>query len=743
LKYERKKNSYISLLRAVLCIAVFFYHLGLLKGGYLAVCFFFVISGYLCTESMINRWDESLRRYYVGKFKRLYLPLIVVIFISVFAVSLIPDINWITLKPETTSSLFAYNNFWQLSVNNDYFARHSDSPFMHLWYIAILIQFELIYPFIYKFLRWVENKVNDSALYIISAAFAIFLGVFIYFVAGGNKMAAYFNSFARFFSLFAGFAAFLLFKRFKLFRDRTDKHQKSYIVAYAIMLIVMFVLFFLVDSDSDFFGISMIFVTILSCFLIAAAYGIVTFRFSSKVLDFVANISYEIYLVQYPVIYIYKFLAQKEAIGVLDVFIILVITVAVSYVINYALSIVKEKSTIKLIVLALLCVAMFVGCYEYIAAKDNTEDMKALEAQLAYNSEVMKAKQEEYAAKMNEKNEEWQQQINDYEEAKANIEETVKNLPVCFIGDSVLLGASNELYNTFPNSYVDGQVSRQAMNTIKIVDDLRQSGMLGNPVVFHLGTNGCPLNVVWHQLIEACGDRDVFFINITNEKQMHVNEHLQPITEEYDNVYYIDWQAESEGHDEYFRKDKIHLVDEGKVAYAEMILREIKDVYLERLEEEHSIIVNERNQNLSNEIAVYGNDMLLNMYDYLEDYITFSAVKIYDTLDFFNLYSELRTAVSNDSLQGKLIFAFDSNDVLTISQYADLVELLKNYKVFVVAFDDENIALNVVNPSHVTVLDFSGLSKDHPELLSPDKVHLSPEGNAKAAEMIYNIIKDY
>ena len=68
--------------------------------------------------------------------------------------------NVYNLKPETNSVLFGYNNFWQLDANMDYFAMHSSSPFIHLWYIAILMQFELIFPFIYIILI-VDFRVNE------------------------------------------------------------------------------------------------------------------------------------------------------------------------------------------------------------------------------------------------------------------------------------------------------------------------------------------------------------------------------------------------------------------------------------------------------------------------------------------------------------------------------------------------------------------------------------------------------
>lgn len=37
----------LNIIRLIACIAVLLYHLNILKGGYLAVCTFFVLTGYL------------------------------------------------------------------------------------------------------------------------------------------------------------------------------------------------------------------------------------------------------------------------------------------------------------------------------------------------------------------------------------------------------------------------------------------------------------------------------------------------------------------------------------------------------------------------------------------------------------------------------------------------------------------------------------------------------------------------
>ena len=65
----------INIIRVFLCIAVLLYHLDILKGGYLAVCAFFVLSGFLITKSSFDKDNFSIVNYYKSRFLKLYLPL--------------------------------------------------------------------------------------------------------------------------------------------------------------------------------------------------------------------------------------------------------------------------------------------------------------------------------------------------------------------------------------------------------------------------------------------------------------------------------------------------------------------------------------------------------------------------------------------------------------------------------------------------------------------------------------------
>ena len=108
-----KKEYYgrLDILRILLFISILLYHLNLIVGGYLAVCSFFVLSGYLAVKSSFNNDKFNIFKYYYNRFKKVYLPLIITVFITILITTFIKDINWINLKPETNSVLLNYNNF--------------------------------------------------------------------------------------------------------------------------------------------------------------------------------------------------------------------------------------------------------------------------------------------------------------------------------------------------------------------------------------------------------------------------------------------------------------------------------------------------------------------------------------------------------------------------------------------------------------------------------------------------------
>ena len=67
---DTKKVYYkdLDIVRVLSCILVLLYHLNILKGGYLAVCIFFVLSGYLSIISAFRKEKFSILSYYQERF---------------------------------------------------------------------------------------------------------------------------------------------------------------------------------------------------------------------------------------------------------------------------------------------------------------------------------------------------------------------------------------------------------------------------------------------------------------------------------------------------------------------------------------------------------------------------------------------------------------------------------------------------------------------------------------------------
>ena len=156
-------------LKAIAILAVVFYHLfDLLKsahftestlfdGGFLGVDIFFVISGFLITSSVfykLSNNDFSLLAFYKRRCLRILPPLLFVcIFTLVIGYFLLfPDV-YKELNIEVANALLFIGNF-RFANSGGYFALDSsDKLLLHTWYLAVTIQFYVLFPLIVLLLK--------------------------------------------------------------------------------------------------------------------------------------------------------------------------------------------------------------------------------------------------------------------------------------------------------------------------------------------------------------------------------------------------------------------------------------------------------------------------------------------------------------------------------------------------------------------------------------------------------------
>ena len=731
---NNKTNYYrkLDILRIVCAIAILFYHLGYMSGGYLAVCTFFVLSGYLGVITNLNKDNFSLKKYYLKKIKKIYIPLLIVTFISIAVVSSIPNTYWLNIKNETTSVLLGYNNFWQINANLDYFARHIDSPFMHFWYIAILIQFDLLFPFIFMILNKLREKFNKNIPIFITFVGSVIGAIIFYNMSKTNLMNAYYNTFTRVYSLFIGMMLGYIHNEYGNFftLDVTNIRLKN--IIYILYLIVIIIMFKFVPATSIYFSTSMVLINIVSCRCIDYA---VSYNNESKIdhlIRGVANMTYEIYLVQYPVIYAFQYLNINH---VIKIPIIIVIVLLLSFLLHFALNSKKKHKNIKELLLILFIAGSLYGAIRYISAKSYEKEMEELRTQLAENEKEMQEKQKDYELKQQQEEKDWNKELEKLENPD-NYEELVKALPITFVGDSVMLGAMSNITKMFPNSYFDAKESRALTTGVSILSNLKNSNKLGEVVVLHLGTNGDCGNNCKENIMNILSDKVVFWLNTTNNEK--VNNSLNELATKYDNLHIINWHDLSLGHDDWFYYDGIHLPPTGRKEYTNIIYNAIFEVYKDKFKEKKQALILDHQEELRNKMSFYGNDLLFYDFNELQNNYSDARFTVKLNYSYKDLKEDIEKTIDEKTLSNKIVFGFDNSTIISVKEYQDLIDLCKEREIYIISTVKP---LNSLNSKNVYVINFYQEIQKHKDYLMADGIHLTEKGNQRLNELINEKLK--
>lgn len=294
-----KYRTDIDGLRAIAVLSVVGFHLfpQWIKGGFIGVDIFFVISGFLISTIIFGSLENNTFTYhefYRRRVRRIFPALVVVLLVSL-------GVGWfgllagdyLQLAQHTLGGASFVSNFllWRES---GYFDTNAETkPLLHLWSLAIEEQFYILWPLL---LGWVwRRKCN---FFIVTSVVALFSFGFNVLSYPEHATAAFYLPLSRFWELMIGglLAYVALSKPGLIIRYRNAQS------AVGFLLICVGLAF--ISSARDFPSWWALLPTLGSALLIAAGQGAYFNRIllSNKLLVWFGKISYPLYLWHWPLL---------------------------------------------------------------------------------------------------------------------------------------------------------------------------------------------------------------------------------------------------------------------------------------------------------------------------------------------------------------------------------------------------------------------------------------------------------
>lgn len=604
-------------IRTLAVIGVILYHLlpTQMRGGYLGVPVFFVVSGYLITDLLRQEWDQNgriaVKDFYVRRMKRLYPGMVVMLLLSAAYITLFQRNLLNNLRGVVVSSLLYVNNWWQINHGLSYFDRFgNESPFTHLWSLAVEGQNYLIWPLLFILLMKLVKNRGTIFKIVIGCSLLSALLLAIWYSPGADPTRVYYGTDTRLFSIWMGSALAFIWPSTHLKKEIPKKAKRVLNLAGGLSFIGLVMTFFVLDDHLSFvyYG-GMLLVSLLCTILVAvtAHPGASLNRWlTNPLFSYIGKRSYGIYLYQFPVMIFYE--AKIGNVGenvllhtLIEIVLILLISELSYRFIENPLRKFHYKDTFRTVrnwfskpvisrqkpwLLPGLLVSL-VALYGIATAPVNYVDaqQQQLKENIAANKKAAEQTQKnangsdtESTGDNSSKATEAEQSVMEkYGLTEAQVKKA-EELEITAFGDSVMLDATADLQEIFPKAVVDGDVGRQLYESPELIKALKEKDLLRDTVLIGLGTNGSFTETQFDNLMKEIGDRKVYWINVrvpTQRWQNEVNSMLEKMAAKYDNMTLIDWYDLSNEHEEWFYEDRVHPNPDGMLQYCTLVSQAI------------------------------------------------------------------------------------------------------------------------------------------------------------------------
>lgn len=592
-------------LRGIAVLAVIIYHadISALAGGFLGVDVFFVLSGFLITNLLLEELTRTntidRANFYLRRIRRLLPALLLVLIASVLVSGLFVMDAAYQVRRDLPWAITFVLNWSYLFFEQSYFVNISRPPLLqHLWSLSIEEQFYVIWPLLLIGLFKLplgritpRQKIFTVSLFLAlaSTAWMIYLSISNGFPLPNDPSRVYFGSDTHAMGLLIGCATAALWRSERLSKRLTPERATAMNGLGWLSLAGIAYFFIFVGEFNEWLyrGGFLVLAIITAALIVIIAHPGLKFgaRLGNPVLKWFGDRSYGIYLWHWPVFVLLRtgidlqwpepviFIAKIAIVLIISDFSYRLVELPIRKgAIGNRLAIWRElglprpatRSYFAVGLATAVFATSFVGMYR--VPTPDAGNLTGIGGITSINEVAVIAAQPAVALSTDPV-------IN--AQQVAELQKKIQDqLPPAVFGDSVVLGARNSLWEVLGEISIDAQVSRQP-NAIAERIKLRQTeNNLGQVVVIHMGTNGTMRKDVLRTTIEGLTDRKrvvVVNVRVPRSWMKPNNKIIAATVAEFPNVRFVDWAAASKGQKKYFAPDGVHLTKSGGKVFADLI----------------------------------------------------------------------------------------------------------------------------------------------------------------------------
>ena len=553
-----------------------------------------------------NQLTVSLKKFWIGRFRRLLPAAYVMIVISFVWATLFHKELLHTLRGDALSSIFYSSNWWFIFHKLSYFDSFgSPSPLKNLWSLAIEEQFYLIWPLLLMIGLYIFQKQSKLAKVVFIGAICSALVMAILYEPGADPSRVYYGTDTRCFELLIGCWLALVWPMKRLSAQKlSTNHVKKLNSLSFITLMIFLVSIVYVDEYQPFLYRGGMFLFCLNAAVLIACIchpvSILGKLLAWRPLCWIGSRSYGIYLWHYPVMVLGTPIHEigNPSYWRVALQIVLIVMIAeLSYrfiempirkegfrayygkyfVFNKnkwgSLSFSRKIST----VMAPLFLLMFFTGMTGVVGEGQQSASSSYPTNIKINGDepTTHLNEHDQQSELSTKEPSKEEKVEDLQqiETPKQEENDVTIVPeqdefyrgIVAIGDSLMIDIGPSLHTIYPTITIDGKIGRQVSQAVKLAPNYASFNQPNYAVILQLGTNGYFTNDQIDTLLAAFSNADIYLVNtrVPRSWEAKVNEALQQKAQEHEHITLIDWHAAALNHPEYFAPDGVHLEKKG------------------------------------------------------------------------------------------------------------------------------------------------------------------------------------